>query len=256
MFGEEMDKKIIFITLLIAVFIFGCIGAKEVPIIENKTKVVSEKVEGVVEQIPTTQAKTEKIIIKYFAYQPNIIKVSPGTTIVWENQDENVLHQIVSGYVENHKGISDELFDSGEISYGESWNYTFTEPGEYPFYSPKHTQMQGIVVVGDWENKTIQIMTPHFVGSIPMHNKKLESLDQIWITFNVVISDGSEISVYDIGNQKPVELVDYGIETSNYLRLKAKFAEPIEPSLYKVSYTEARPEGKFYGQFFFEIEGE
>ncbi len=256
----EMDKRLFVIFLIVAlVFTFGCLGKQEMPIIKNAsnssgtagntTAILSEQ--NTAASVASTSSKM--ISIHYFSFIPNIITVSPGTTVVWKNNDNHVIHHFISGYIKNHKGVPDGLFDSGKFNYGQSWNYTFNKKGEYPFYSPEHIQMQGLIIVGGLENNTIQISTPHFVGSIPSHNRTLNSLNQIWITFSVPISNGSSISVYDITHNKPVELKDAGIAISNYLRLKAQFQNPLQPATYKVSYTEVRSEGTYYGQFFFDI---
>ena len=258
----EMDKKLFAALLILTlVFTFGCLSKQKISIVKNDSNlsenIANNTTDGLNEQntaatsVTSTQSKI--ISIHYFSFMPNIITVSPGTTVVWKNDDNHVIHHVVSGYIKDHKSVPDGLFDSGKFDYGQSRNYTFKKVGEYPFYSPEHIQMQGMVIVGKQQNNTIQISTPHFVGSIPSHNKTVTSIEQIWITFSVPISNGSSISVYDITHNKPVELKDAGIAISNYLRLKAEFQNPLQPATYKVSYAEARPEGVYYGQFFFTV---
>lgn len=248
-----MDKKIIALIAILAILVisFGCISTKEVPLQENKTNVTPEPNQEVKVHVETP--KVEEINIQYFAFHPNMIKISPGTTIVWKNLDKNTKYEIVNGYVENRKEHLLGEFESGEIYYGESWNHTFEKEGEYPFFMKGHNNLQGIIVVGGWENKTIQIMSPHFVGSIPPHNKTLDSLNEIWITFSVPINNTSKLEVYDLNNKKFVEPNEMGVDISNNLRIYAKFDE-LNSSLFKVIYHEVRPEGEYYGQFFFKIE--
>jgi len=248
-----MKNKIIFIITIIAIaFAFGCIGTKEIPMDQNSINTTHNQNEKVI--IPqTTKTHNEGVIIDFFAFSPNILKISPGTTVIWENKNKNVIHEIRSGYILDHKQLSDGIFESGDINYGEKWEHTFNKEGEYSYYSPKYPQMQGLIVVGNWKNYTIQIMTPHFVGSIPPNNKTLNSLDEVWITFSVPILNGSSISIYDIGHHKKINLTKNDIDRTNYLRLHTKFTKPLEPSLYKVSYTEVTHEGTYYGQFFFKI---
>ena len=251
-----MDSKLVLTTFVIGIivlFSLGCIK-KELPlssekISENETNNVQS---GTISE-GSQATNVAKVAIKYFAFSPNIIRVSPGTTVVWENKDENVIHEIKSGYILNHKQNTDNLFDSGGLNFGESWNYTFNKAGEYPYFSPKYPQMQGLVIVGNPEEKEIQIATPHFVGSIPQHNQTLDSLSEIWITFSVPVT-GGKTELYDVTHNKTISLSNNGVVTINYLRLRANVDEELAPSLYKVVYDEERPEGSYKGQFFFRIE--
>lgn len=253
-----MDSKLVLATFaigLIVLFSLGCIK-KELPlssekIPKNETNNM-QTTNGTISKGSQQSTNVVKVAIKYFAFTPNIIRISPGTTVIWENEDENVIHEIKSGYILNHRQYSDGLFDSGELTFGESWNYTFTKTGEYPYFSPKYPQMQGLVIVGNPEEKEIQIVTPHFVGSIPQHNQTLNSLSEIWITFSVPVT-GGKIQLYDVIHNKTISLSDNGVVTINYLRLRANVDEELAPSLYKVVYDEERPEGNYTGQFFFRI---
>src|SRR3989344_4020034 len=73
----------------------------------------------------------EIIEIKDVKFNPNSIIISAGTTVKWIHNDrfgnnENIIHQV--GLYK--KG---ELFNvrSNSLKYGESFNYTFNETGEY-----------------------------------------------------------------------------------------------------------------------------
>lgn len=79
------------------------------------------------------------------SYYPNPLITSPNTTIVWHNTDE-ILHTVTSGF-----GISDNLkgkiFDSSIIIPDRTYNHTFTEKGEYPYFCILHPAMVGKIIV-------------------------------------------------------------------------------------------------------------
>ena len=89
------------------------------------------------------------------AYEPGTITISPGDTVIWtvtESIDQP--HSVTSGTPE----APTEIFDSGIGEGGESvleangqtFQHTFAEPGEFPYYCTIHpTTMTGMVVVAD-----------------------------------------------------------------------------------------------------------
>ena len=77
-------------------------------------------------------------------FEPHEVTVSPGATIVWDNQD-NALHTATSGKSPN----ADGKFDSGLVgAKQQSKPVTMpTEPGEYPYFCTLHPFLTGTVVV-------------------------------------------------------------------------------------------------------------
>lgn len=65
--------------------------------------------------------------------------IAAGTTVVVTNQD-TFAHTWTS---------EDALFDSGTLSTGDTFEFTFEEPGEYSFFCAIHTQMTGSITVED-----------------------------------------------------------------------------------------------------------
>jgi nitrite reductase (NO-forming) len=80
------------------------------------------------------------------AYSPSEITVEVGTTVTWTNED-GVLHTVTSGTAADNVGSPDGLFDSGFLAEGDSWSYTFTEEGTFPYFCSPHPWMQGTVIV-------------------------------------------------------------------------------------------------------------
>ncbi len=75
-------------------------------------------------------------------YDPQVIDVTVGTTIAWDNIDSTV-HTVTSGQVPE----ADGLFDSEMMSAGDSFEFTFTEIGSYDYYCTFHPWMVGTVNV-------------------------------------------------------------------------------------------------------------
>ena len=78
-----------------------------------------------------------QVVIKTFAYGPKSITVPAGTTVTWINKDPEV-HTVVD------KGGT---FRSEALDSGDSFTFTFNEPGTYNFFCTLHPQMTGTVTV-------------------------------------------------------------------------------------------------------------
>ena len=69
--------------------------------------------------------------------------VSFGTVFTWTNQDE-VAHTITSGTPQSPTG----LWDSGNLSQGETFLFNFIEQGSFDYFCKIHPdQMQGNILV-------------------------------------------------------------------------------------------------------------
>ncbi len=85
-----------------------------------------------------TGAKSgSSVSIRNFAFMPNTITVSKGATVVWTNND-SVSHTVTS---DNGK------FDSGTLSPGKTFSFTFDTPGAYNYHCSIHTYMKGEIIV-------------------------------------------------------------------------------------------------------------
>ncbi len=69
-------------------------------------------------------------------YNPSLLTVPVGTTVTWVNKSSDS-HTVTSPI---------GLFDAG-LSAGQSWNYTFTQPGVYDFVCSPHPEMSGSITV-------------------------------------------------------------------------------------------------------------
>ena len=76
-------------------------------------------------------------------YIPSTLNISAGTTVVWENNDA-AAHLATSGTPD---GGPDGIFDSGMIMGGATYEYEFSETGEFDYYCLVHPWMIGTVIV-------------------------------------------------------------------------------------------------------------
>jgi plastocyanin len=76
------------------------------------------------------------------AFSPNPIQVSVGSTVTWTN-DDTVIHTVNSGTSPTESG----LFTSPIINPGGTFEYTFTEAGEVPYFCLLHPNMVGTAIV-------------------------------------------------------------------------------------------------------------
>jgi len=77
------------------------------------------------------------VSIENLAFNPNTLTVSTGTTVTWINND-NVDHTVNS---------ESGLFNSGTLTKGKNYTYTFTEPGTYNYICSLHPSMRGTIKV-------------------------------------------------------------------------------------------------------------
>ena len=77
------------------------------------------------------------LTIQNFAYQPANMQVRVGTTMTWTNQD-NVPHSVT---------FKNGMKDSGLLTQGQSFSYTFNTPGTYQYYCTVHPYMVATVTV-------------------------------------------------------------------------------------------------------------
>jgi plastocyanin len=80
--------------------------------------------------------------LTYDAYQPNFVIVTTGTTVAQTNDDSQP-HAATSGEDET----TDDRFDSGMMAPAATFEYSFTEAGDYLYFCLLHPNMVGTVTV-------------------------------------------------------------------------------------------------------------
>jgi plastocyanin len=70
-------------------------------------------------------------------FKPAQLTIPAGTKVTWINHGTKA-HTVVG---------NDKLFDSGLVSVGGQFSYTYTAPGNYPYHCAPHAKMIGMIVV-------------------------------------------------------------------------------------------------------------
>ncbi len=71
------------------------------------------------------------------SFSPPSFTVKVGSTVTWINRDATT-HTVTS---------TTGVFDSGYRGSGDTFKFTFTQPGTYQYYCTLHTNMKGTIVV-------------------------------------------------------------------------------------------------------------
>jgi plastocyanin len=84
------------------------------------------------------------VAIQDFAYLPTPLSISAGTAVTWTQRD-TAPHTVTSGA----PGAADAgaIFDSPRLSQGETFSFTFSTTGSYPYFCRVHPRMLGVVEV-------------------------------------------------------------------------------------------------------------
>ena len=77
------------------------------------------------------------VSIRNYAFSPNQLTVTRGTTVIWTNNDP-VGHTVTS---------DDGKFNSGIIASAKTFSYTFNASGTYAYYCTIHPYMKAEVIV-------------------------------------------------------------------------------------------------------------
>jgi len=77
------------------------------------------------------------VLIKDFAFQPNILTVPVGASVTWTNND-SVQHEVIS---------DNGTFDSGALMPNDTFSYSFSQPGNYSYSDKIYPYMFGLIQV-------------------------------------------------------------------------------------------------------------
>ncbi len=81
-----------------------------------------------------------EIWLEYKAYNPSQLVITPGTTVTFTNKD-NANHTVTS---------TNGIFDSGKVTSGNTFTYTFNDLGTFYFFCNYHSTNsaeQGAILV-------------------------------------------------------------------------------------------------------------
>jgi plastocyanin len=140
----ELDLEAVTETLFAMLHVdAGVIGQYEFPGPDGPVQ-VGESIVNVPFAVLASQAENEDGTVKVVdnRFEQREITIPVGTTVVWTMSAQRP-----------HTVTSDEgLFDSGTLQDGDTYSYTFSEAGDYPYYcvfhgGPGGQGMAGVVIV-------------------------------------------------------------------------------------------------------------
>ena len=83
-----------------------------------------------------TKPKPEEVAVQFSAYGPSQLDVLPGKTVRWSNVSPRT-----------HTVTSDTgVFDSGHLGPGDSFDFTFNQPGRYQYHCTIHSSILGALL--------------------------------------------------------------------------------------------------------------
>ncbi len=146
-------RKILFIGLVVTavVLISGCYGpttspnATIQPTGGTPSSTASTATGTATATASTTVATVNTVNITSTGYDPAIISVPSGTTVTWTNTDT------VSHTVKSKTGD----FDSGSVSGGQRFSWTFNTAGSYDYGDTNNASMSGTVIVTSTGNVAV-----------------------------------------------------------------------------------------------------
>ena len=130
-----MKKTWITALLVLVVLISGCTyGPKTTPQPTPAQSVTTTT--PATTQPATAPASAAMVEIKGFAFNPATITISKGTTVTWTQKD-SAPHTVTT-----------DIFDSGRLSQGQAFSYTFNQAGTFEYRCTIHPSIpHGKVIV-------------------------------------------------------------------------------------------------------------
>lgn len=85
-----------------------------------------------------TQVNSQIVNLANTAFDPKQISVPVGTTVSWVNKD-SMAHTVTA---------DDKSFDSGNLNPGDTFKFTFTKAGTFPYHCQYHGGPNGVGMSG------------------------------------------------------------------------------------------------------------
>jgi plastocyanin len=89
------------------------------------------------QSVSTAMPAASEVKIDNFVFNPAIVTVKVGTQVTWINKDD-IPHTVDS---------TDGKFKSNALDTEDKFQFSFTTPGEYPFFCRMHPKMTGKIIV-------------------------------------------------------------------------------------------------------------
>lgn len=113
-----------------------CIDADKNRVCDDAEQTIEEPkvVETPAEQVPNTYF----VEMRDLKYSPAELEIYKGDTVIWVNKEEITPHMVYDSF---------KRFHSPRLEPGQSYNFTFSEIGEYKCRDSIFKQMQGKIIV-------------------------------------------------------------------------------------------------------------
>ena len=86
---------------------------------------------------PVTPPPANTVSIQNFAFMPDTIRVTAGSTVTWTNSDSTP-HTVTD---------LSNAFDSGSLASAQNYQHTFATAGTFTYHCTIHTMMKSAVVI-------------------------------------------------------------------------------------------------------------
>ena len=120
---------LLLILLICTAIIAGC----TVPSSPSSKPVITSSQPAVQSATMAPNGIVKNVIIRQRAFDPDIITISPGTTVVWTNED-TMSHRVAHL---PELPSERELFYSEALFTGDTFRYTFRTAGRYSYGDPQ-----------------------------------------------------------------------------------------------------------------------
>jgi plastocyanin len=104
------------------------------------------------------RAANADVTIQNFAFSPATVTVNVGDTVTWTNQESGVPHTTTSDTA---------VWDSGTLTTGQSFSFTFTQAGTFTYHCTIHPNMTGTVIVQQAATETATTTTATATTTTP-----------------------------------------------------------------------------------------
>ncbi len=102
------------------------------------------------------KGSTYSVSIIDYAFQPLHVNITTGTTVIWTYTNSGKdFHTVTSDPWTNRTQGGVPLINSGTVNPGQSFSYTFNQPGYYPYQCSFHPSL-----MNGWVNVTGAPVTP------------------------------------------------------------------------------------------------
>jgi plastocyanin len=89
------------------------------------------------ESVDPQSRAASTVTIQLFQFKPGNTEVEPGMKVTWVNRDD-IRHSVTSGVPEKKDG----RFNAALTGKGQSFSFTFLQPGNYPYFCDRHEHMR------------------------------------------------------------------------------------------------------------------